>query len=48
MKGKKCLYEVRFRQGGKPKTFRTTARSADVAAAKIRSAGTIISVMKVK
>jgi len=45
---KKHLFIVRFRVAGKPKTYRTTAKSSDDAAKRIRSNGAkIISVRKV-
>jgi len=47
-KNKKFMYEIRFRHNGKPKTYRTTAKSPEVAARKLRSSGTIISVLKVR
>lgn len=43
------LYEVRLRNSqGKPISFRTTARSPDAAASKIKSSGTLIRVTKVR
>ncbi len=46
-KKKRHLFLVRFKVKGKPKTFRTTARSGDEAAKKIKSNGYIVSVTKV-
>lgn len=46
---KKSLYEVRLRNRlGKPISFRTTAKSPDAAANKIKTLGTLIRVTKVR
>jgi len=48
-KGRRHLYEVRFRQGGKVKSFRAAAASPEQAASKIHSnGGQVIRVTKAK
>jgi hypothetical protein len=42
------IYEVRFRVNRKPKSFKTRARSPEEAIQRLRSAGTIIRVTKIR